>query len=104
MGLPAKHPHCIDVRDLVRLPWRPKMTSYTATQARANLYKLLQHTANSHTPVQINGKKASGVLVSEEDWRAIVETLYLVSIPGMRESIRAGLKTPVDHCAQSPGW
>jgi len=80
------------------------MTSYTATQARANLYKLLQHTSNSHTPIQINGKKASGVLVSEEDWRAIVETLYLVSIPGMRESIRQGLKTPVRRCAKSPGW
>ena len=80
------------------------MTTYTATHARAMLYKLLEQTATSHHPVQITGKKANAILVSEEDWRAIQETLFLVSIPGMRDSIRKGLKTPLKHCAKSPGW
>lgn len=80
------------------------MTIYSATKARANLYRLLKRTATSHHPIQITGKGASAVLISEEDWRAIVETLYLVSIPGMRDSIRSGLKTPVSRCAKSPGW
>ena len=80
------------------------MTTFTATKARANLYRLLKRAASSHDPIQITGKGSSAVLVSEEDWRAIMETLYLVSIPGMRESIRQGLKTPVKRCAKTPGW
>lgn len=59
---------------------------------------------DSHTPVQIVGKRNSAVLISEEDWRAIEETLYLTSIPGMRESIIKGLKTPVEKCKEEPGW
>ena len=58
----------------------------------------------THVPVQIVGKRSSAVLVSEEDWRAIEETLYLLSIPGMRESIKNGLKTPVEKCDEEPGW
>ncbi len=54
--------------------------------------------------MQITGKKANAVLVAEEDWRAVQETLHLLSIPGMRESIREGLETPVDECAGEPGW
>jgi PHD/YefM family antitoxin component YafN of YafNO toxin-antitoxin module len=60
--------------------------------------------AKTHEPVQITGKENNAVLVSEEDWRAVQETLYLLSIPKMRESIRQGLKTPVDKCAKEPGW
>lgn len=80
------------------------MTTFSASQARANLYKLLDAAAASHEPIQITGKRASAVLVSEEDWRAIQETLYLVSIPGMRASIRRGLKTPVSQCTSVLKW
>ena len=80
------------------------MTTLTASLARASLYKLLDQTAKNHEPVQITGKRNNGVLVSEEDWRAIQETLYLLSIPGMRESIRKGLKAPVKKCSEKPGW
>jgi toxin YoeB len=71
------------------------MTSLSASQARANLFKLMEQAATSHEPIQINGRHRSAVLVSEEDWRAMRETLYLLSVPGMRESIRKGLKTPL---------
>jgi len=74
------------------------MTTLTATEARKRLYSLVDEVAESHDPVQIVGKRNTVILVSEEDWRAIQETLYLTSIPGMRESIREGLKTPVEEC------
>lgn len=80
------------------------MTTLTASTARARLYKLLDQTASSHEPVQITGKRVNAVLVSEEDWRSIQETLYLVSIPGMRESIRAGLKTPLKNTSKKLNW
>ena len=80
------------------------MTSLTATEARKRLYALLDAVADSHEPIQIAGRRHSAVLVSEADWRAIQETLYLASIPGMRASIRRGLKTPVDKCHAEPGW
>ncbi len=80
------------------------MKTITVTKARERLYKLLNETAESHEPVQITGKKANAVLVAEEDWRAVQETLYLLSIPGMRESIREGLEIPVDECAGEAGW
>jgi len=80
------------------------MTTLTATRARASLYKLLEKTSVSHEPVQITSKQGNGILVSEEDWRAIQETLYLLSIPGMRDSIRKGMKTPVGRCSRNPGW
>lgn len=80
------------------------MTTFTASVARASLYKLLDRTAESHQPVQITGKRHNAVLVSDEDWRAIQETLYLVSIPGMRESIRKGLKTPASKLSKKLNW
>ena len=80
------------------------MTMLTATEARKRLYTLLDDVAASHDAVQIAGKRHSGVLVSEEDWRAIQETLYLLSIPGMRKSIIRGLRTPVDKCAKELDW
>ena len=80
------------------------MASITATEARRRLYSLLNEVAESHEPIRIAGKTHSGVLVSEEDWRAIQETLYLTSIPGMRESIRKGLKTPVEKCSEELDW
>ena len=80
------------------------MTSLTVTQARSKLYKLLDQTAGSHKPVQITGKRYNAVLVSEEDWNAIQETLFLLSVPGLRESIRKGLKMPVSKCSPKLDW
>jgi len=74
------------------------------TNARSKLYRLIDEVASSHEPVFISGKRANAVLISEDDWRAIQETLYLLSIPGMRESIREGLKTPVDECSEKLDW
>lgn len=80
------------------------MTTLTASSARAKLYKLLDQTASTHAPVQITGKRSNAVLVCEEDWRSIQETLHLLSIPGMRESIRAGLKAPVSKLSKKLSW
>jgi antitoxin YefM len=80
------------------------MTTITATEARKRLYNLVDNVAESHAPVQIVGKRNSAVLISEEDWRAIQETLYLTSIPGMRESIQAGLKIPIEKCDRDLNW
>ena len=80
------------------------MSTLTATEARKRLYTLVDDVAESHDPIQIVGKRNSAVLVSEEDWRAIQETLYLSSIPEMRESIRKGLKTPVEECEEGLDW
>ena len=80
------------------------MTTLTASVARSKLYKLLDEAAASHEPIQITGKRCHAVLVSEEDWRAIQETLYLVSISGMRESIQKGLKTPVNRLSKKLRW
>lgn len=76
------------------------MTSISATTARTTLYRLIENLQNGDTPVLITGKKGNAVLVSEEDWRAIEETLYLVSIPGMSSSIKRGLKEPIARCAK----
>jgi antitoxin YefM len=80
------------------------MATITASEARANLYRLIDETASSHQPLLISGKRNSAVLVSAEDWEAIQETLFLLSVPGMRESIREGMKTPVDECAGDLNW
>ncbi len=73
------------------------MTSISATEARANLYRLIDEVSESHLPLMISGKRNKAVLISDEDWSAIQETLFLLSIPGMRESIREGMETPVDE-------
>lgn len=78
------------------------MTDITASEARANLYKLVD--AAAHKPVRITGKRSNAVLVAEDDWNAIQETLYLVSIPGMRESIMKGIKTPTRKLARKLDW
>jgi antitoxin YefM len=80
------------------------MTSMTATEARRRLYALLEIVASSHDPIQIAGKRHSAVLVSEDYWRAVQESLHLLSIPGMRASIRRGLKMPVEECYAELGW
>jgi antitoxin YefM len=80
------------------------MTTLSASEARKRLYNLVDEVKESHEPVQIVGKRSSAVLISEEDWKAIQETLYLASIPGMRDSIKKGLKTPVEKCSEEPRW
>lgn len=80
------------------------MTTLTATQVRGKLYKLLDFIAQSHEPIQITGKRHNAVLLSEEDWRSINETLYLVSIPRMRESIQKGIKAPISQCNKILKW
>ncbi len=80
------------------------MTSITIAEARKKLNRLLDVVSESHEPLRISSKRGNAVLVSEDDWRAIQETLYLVSIPGMRKSIIEGLRTPVKKCSKEPGW
>ncbi|MEO6269056.1 MAG: type II toxin-antitoxin system Phd/YefM family antitoxin [Lautropia sp.] len=76
----------------------------TASEARADLYRLIDQAAESHQPVLISGKRSSAVLVSAEDWQAIQETLYLLSIPGMRESICKGMAEPLGRSAKALAW
>ncbi len=80
------------------------MTVLTASEARANLYRLIDQTAESHVPIVIAGKRSSAVLVSAEDWQAIQETMHLLSIPGMRESIRDGMAEPLGKSAKELNW
>ena len=80
------------------------MTVITATEARKQLYKLLDDVAQSHEPIQISSKRSNAILISEDDWRAVQETLYLHSIPGMSESIREGMETPVEECDEDLDW
>ena len=80
------------------------MKTITATEARSNLYRLLEETTESSEPIQITGKRGNAVLVSEGDWRAIQETLHLLSIPGMRQSILEGSREPIEDCAEALDW
>jgi prevent-host-death family protein len=79
-------------------------TPITASEARANLYRLIDQTNDSHQPIVISGKNASAVLVSADDWQAIQETLYLLSVPGMRESIKKGMAEPLAKSAKNLNW
>ncbi|PIE41452.1 MAG: type II toxin-antitoxin system prevent-host-death family antitoxin [Gammaproteobacteria bacterium] len=80
------------------------MNILTASEARANLYRLLDQASETHQPITITGKRNSAVLIASEDWEAIQETLYLLSVPGMRESIQEGMEEPVDSCARELDW
>ncbi|MES1945643.1 prevent-host-death family protein [Salinisphaera sp. PC39] len=80
------------------------MRTITATEARAKLSRLIDEVAESHEPQLITAKRNKAVLIAEEDWRAIQETLSLLSAPGMRESIREGMNTPVEDCGQGLDW
>ena len=92
------------VRNSVRYMREKKMTVLNASDARANLYRLIDQANESHEPVIISGKRNNAVLVSEEDWKAIQETLFLTSIPGMRESIIAGMQEPLAESLQQLDW
>ena len=80
------------------------MPILTSTEARSNLYKLIDETIASHEPVIIKGKRGNAVLISEDDWQSIRETIYLLSVPEMRESIREGLAEPLSECAKEVEW
>ena len=80
------------------------MTTLTASEARAGLYRLIDQAAETHKPVMISGKRANAVLISEEDWSAIQETLYLMAIPGMRESIKDAMAEPLSMSKKVLKW
>lgn len=80
------------------------MSSFTVSEARSNLYRLIDEAADNHQPILITGKRNNAILVSEEDWAAIQETLHLLSVPGMRESIREGMAESIDQCAKELDW
>ena len=80
------------------------MQTLTASEVRANLYRLMDQAAESHQPIAIAGKRNDAVLVAAEDWHAIQETLYLLSVPGMRESIKEGMAQAPDTCAKGLEW
>ncbi len=80
------------------------MSTVTASAARSRLYRLIDEAADSHEPVTITGKRSNAVLISESDWNAIQETLYLTGIPGMRDSIVAGMKAPLASCNKALRW
>ncbi len=80
------------------------MTTFSATEARAKLYSLMDEAKDTHQPILITGKRGNTVLVSEEDWDAMQETLFLLSVPGMRESIRKGMEEGVDKCSGELDW
>jgi len=80
------------------------MTVLTASDARSNLYRLIDETNDSHEPVIISGKRHNAVLIAEEDWKSIQETLFLTSIPGMKESIVDGMKEPLEKSIKKLDW
>jgi len=80
------------------------MSTLTASEARARLYRLIDEAAETHVPIRITGKRNSAVLVSEKDWASVQETMYLLSVPGMRETIREGLDTPVEEFDTELDW
>lgn len=80
------------------------MNTLSVSEARVSLYRLIDQTAATHIPVMISGKRNNAVLVSQEDWSAMQETLFLLSAPGMRESIREGLATPAEECSRELDW
>jgi antitoxin YefM len=80
------------------------MTILNATEARSKLYSLIDETAKTHRPIIITGKRVNAVLVSEEDWNSIAETLHLLSVPGMGESIKEGMNQPISECLKELDW
>ncbi|MDA8893877.1 type II toxin-antitoxin system Phd/YefM family antitoxin [Amylibacter sp.] len=80
------------------------MTTLNVTEARANLYKLIDDTTVNHEPVVITGKRGNAILIAEDDWNAINETLHLLSVPGMRESILEGMQESIDSAVTELNW
>ena len=80
------------------------MTTFNATEARSKLYSLIDEATTTHKPITITGKRGNAVLLAEDDWNAINETLFLLSIPGMRESIREGMDSELEDAATKLDW
>lgn len=80
------------------------MTTFNATEARSKLYALIDETTDTHQPIVITGKRGNAVLLAEDDWKAINETLHLLSVPGMRESIQEGMAVSLDDCDRDLNW
>jgi prevent-host-death family protein len=80
------------------------MRTMRVSEARDNLYKLVDDAAQTHEPIMITGKRSNAVIIGEDEWRAVEETLYLLSVPGMRESIVKGMKTPIEKCTKTLKW
>ncbi|NEX14355.1 MAG: type II toxin-antitoxin system prevent-host-death family antitoxin [Prosthecochloris sp.] len=80
------------------------MAILNVTEARSKLYSLIDETANTHIPIIIKGKRNNAVLLSESDWNAISETLHLISIPGMRESLKQGMSEDISECSETLDW
>lgn len=80
------------------------MTTANVTEARSKLYSLIDETSETHQPIIITGKRGNAVLLSEDDWNSINETLFLLSVPGMRQSIRSGMDTPLEECDKDLDW
>ena len=76
----------------------------TVSQARANIYKIMDETALTHQPIMITGKRNNVVMLSEEDWNAIEETLFLNSIPGMASSIKEAMDAPNSEFSKDMEW
>ena len=73
-------------------------------EARAKLRGLLDEASAFHGPILITGKGSNAILIAEEDWRAVEDTLYLLSVPGLSQSVRDGIDTPVELCGNSLDW
>ncbi|MGK7944946.1 MAG: type II toxin-antitoxin system Phd/YefM family antitoxin [Microcystaceae cyanobacterium] len=80
------------------------MSEITTRDVKDNIETLVNLVAESHEPVTITGEKNTAILISQQDWSAIQETLYLLSIPNMRESIKEGLATPIEDCMEELDW
>jgi len=80
------------------------MKNVNITQARSTLYSLVDQVHDTHDPIYIIGKRNNAVLLSEEDWNATQETLYLLSTPGVKESILKGRKESLVQCTKTLKW
>ncbi len=80
------------------------MEIYTTSEARSKLYKIVDQVSEAHEPVYIKGRRNKAVIISEEDYESMQETLYLLSIPGMRESLKEGMDTPIEKCSDELDW
>jgi prevent-host-death family protein len=82
------------------------MRTVPVTNARQNIFNIIEQTIVNSEPIQITSKKGDVVMISLEDWSAIQETLYLLQIPGMRESILEGSKETIGECKslKDIGW
>ncbi len=80
------------------------MSSLPINDAQNNLQQLIDKVSEDGKPIIIQGERGNAILVAEKDWAAIQETLYLLSIPGMKESIKEGLATSIDECDEELDW